>query len=56
MPSKTGDLILIRVLPLGLFRRIAPATWANDFPLETVGDRCEPFGSDGVWPKRGPTP
>jgi hypothetical protein len=36
------------------FRRIAPATCANDLPLETAGDRCEPLGSDGVWTKRGP--
>src|SRR5215218_2347043 len=37
------------------FRRIAPATCANDLPLETAGDRCEPLGSDGMWTKRGPS-
>ena len=41
--------------PGARFRRIAPATWANDVPLETAGDRCEPLGSDGVWTKRGPS-
>jgi hypothetical protein len=40
--------------PGACFRRIAPATCANDLPLETAGDRCEPLGSDGVWTKRGP--
>jgi hypothetical protein len=40
--------------PQACFRRIAPATCANDLPLENVGDRCEPLGSDGVWTKRGP--
>jgi hypothetical protein len=40
--------------PRACFRRIAPATCANDLPLETAGDRCEPLGSDGVWTKRGP--
>jgi hypothetical protein len=34
--------------PRACFRRIAPATCANDLPLETAGDRCEPLGSDGV--------
>jgi hypothetical protein len=29
--------------------------WANDVPLETIGDRCEPLGSGGVWTKRGPS-
>jgi hypothetical protein len=33
---------------------MAPATWANDLPLETAGDRCKPLGSDGMWTKRGP--
>jgi len=28
--------------------------WENDVPLETVRDRCEPLGSDGMWTKRGP--
>jgi hypothetical protein len=41
--------------PRACFRRIAPATCANDLPLETAGDRCEPLGSDGMWTKRGPT-
>jgi hypothetical protein len=36
------------------FPRIAPATCANNLPLETAGDRCEPLGSDGMWTKRGP--
>ena len=36
------------------FPRRAPATCANDLPLETAGDRCEPLGSDGMWTKRGP--
>ena len=40
--------------PRACFRRIAAATCANDLPLETAGDRCEPLGSDGVWTKRGP--
>jgi hypothetical protein len=40
--------------PRACFRRIASATCANDLPLETAGDRCEPLGSDGVWTKRGP--
>jgi hypothetical protein len=40
--------------PWACFRRIAPATCANDLPLETAGDRCEPLGSDGMWTKRGP--
>ena len=30
--------------------------WENDVPLETVGDRCEPLGADGMWTKRGPSP
>ena len=34
---RSPDLILIRVLPASLFRRIAPATCANDLPLETAG-------------------
>jgi hypothetical protein len=33
---------------------MAPATCANDLPLETTGDRCEPLGSDGMWTKCGP--
>jgi hypothetical protein len=33
---------------------MASATWANDVPLETAGDRCEPLGTGGVWTKRGP--
>jgi hypothetical protein len=37
------------------FLRIAPATCANDLPVETAGDRCEPLGSVGVWTKRGPS-
>jgi hypothetical protein len=52
----TWDLILIRVLPRACFRRIASATCANDLPLETTGDRCEPLGSAGMWTKRGPGP
>ena len=40
--------------PRACFRRIEPATCANDLRLETAGDRCEPLGSDGVWTKRGP--
>jgi hypothetical protein len=40
--------------PRACFRRIAPATCANDLPLETAGDRCEPLSSDGMWTKRGP--
>jgi hypothetical protein len=51
---RSPDLILIRVLPASLFRRIAPATCANDLPLETAGDRCEPLGADGMWTKCGP--
>src|SRR5215207_7499362 len=41
--------------PRACYRRIAPATCANDLPLETAGDRCEPLGSDGMWTKRGPS-
>jgi hypothetical protein len=40
--------------PRAFLRRMAPATWATDAPLETAGDRCEPLGSDGMWTKRGP--
>ena len=50
MPT-VGNLILIRVLPLGLF----PQDRACDLrERPTAGDRCEPLGSDGVWTKRGP--
>ena len=38
-----GDLILIRVLPRACFRRIAPTTYANDLPLETIANRSEPM-------------
>jgi hypothetical protein len=38
------DLILIRVLPRACYRRIAPATCANDLPLETVANRLDPMG------------
>ena len=41
--------------PRAYFRRIVPATCANDLPLETAGDRYEPLGSDGMWTKRGPS-
>ena len=41
--------------PRACFCRITPATCANDVPLETAGDRCEPLGSDGMWTKRGPS-
>jgi hypothetical protein len=51
-----GDLILIRVLPGACFPWIASVAWENDVPLETVRDRCEPLGSDGMWTKRGPGP
>jgi hypothetical protein len=37
-----GHAGLIRVLPPGLFPRIAPATCANDVPVETVRDRSVP--------------
>src|SRR5215218_4602566 len=51
MPT-VGNLILIRVLPLGLF----PQDRACDLrERPTAGDRCEPLGSDGVWTKRGPS-
>jgi hypothetical protein len=40
--------------PRSCFPRIAPAAWANDLPLETAGDRCEPLGTGGVWTKCGP--
>jgi hypothetical protein len=49
-----GERILIRVLPKACFPRIASVAWENDVPLETVGDRCEPLGSGGMWTKRGP--
>src|SRR4030095_11149282 len=50
-----GTSSLSGFCPRACFRRIAPATCANDLPLETAGDRCEPLGSDGVWTKRGPS-
>jgi hypothetical protein len=45
---------LSEICPRACFRRIAPATCANDLHLETVADRWKPLGSDGVWTKRGP--
>ena len=36
--------------PRARFRRMAPATCANDRPLRTAGDRYEPLGSDGMGP------
>jgi hypothetical protein len=51
MPSKIGDLILIRVLPTGSF----PQDDTCDLGERcTAGDRYEPLGSDGMWTKRGP--
>jgi integrase len=50
-----GTSSLSGFCPRACFRRIAPATCANDLPLETAGDRCEPLGSDGMWTKRGPS-
>jgi len=50
-----GTSSLSGFCPGTCFRRIAPATCANDLPLETVGDRYEPLGSDGMWTKRGPS-
>src|SRR5215211_1524927 len=52
-PLKTSSLS--GFCPEACFRRIAPATCANDLPLETVGDRYEPLDSDGMWTKRGPS-
>jgi hypothetical protein len=49
-----GTSSLSGFCPRACFPRIAPATCANDLPLETVRDRYEPLGSDGVWTKRGP--
>ena len=43
MPAKIGDLILIRVLPIGSFPRMTPATCANDAPLQTVGNGSGPM-------------
>ena len=40
--------------PWPCFPTMAPATWANNVPLESAGDRCEPLDSDGMWTKRGP--
>jgi len=40
--------------PRARFPRMGPATWANDVPLDTVGDHWRPLASDGMWPKRGP--
>src|SRR4029450_910449 len=54
-PGRIGPSSLSGFCPRAGFRRIAPATCANDLPLETAGDRCEPLGSDGVWTKRGPS-
>src|SRR5829696_7778034 len=34
---------------------MAAVACTNDMPLETVGDRCEPLASDGMWTKRGPS-
>jgi hypothetical protein len=43
--------ILIRVLHMGLF----PQDRTCDLrQRRAAGDRYEPLGSDGVWPKRGP--
>ena len=50
-----GPSSLSGFCPRACYRRIAPATCANDLPLETAGDRCEPLGSDGMWTKRGPS-
>jgi hypothetical protein len=49
-----GTSSLSGFCPQACFCRITPATCANDLPLETAGDRCEPLSSDGVWTKRGP--
>src|SRR5215218_10031070 len=49
-----GTSSLSGFCPRACFPRMAPATWANDVPLETAGDRYEPLGSDGMWTKRGP--
>ena len=51
-----GTSSLSGFCPQARFPRMAPATWANDVPLETAGDRYEPLGPDGMWTKRGPTP
>ena len=50
-----GTSSLSGFCPRACFPRIAPATCANDLPLEPTGNRCEPLGSDGVWTKRGPS-
>ena len=47
--------VLSGFCPRACFPRIAPATCANDLPLETAGDRYEPLDSDGMWTKRGPS-
>jgi hypothetical protein len=46
------DLILVRVLPPGLFPQDHPCELRE---RRTVGHRYEPLGSDGLWTKRGPT-
>jgi hypothetical protein len=51
MPSKIGDLILIRVLHPGRFPQDCICHLGERC---TAGDRYEPLGSDGVWTKRGP--
>jgi hypothetical protein len=51
MPSKIGDLILIRVLHLGSFLQDRMCDLGERC---TAGDRCEPLGSDEMWTKRGP--
>src|SRR5215211_7085975 len=50
-----GTSSLSGFCPRACCRRMAPATCANDLPLEIVGDRYEPLGSDGMWTKRGPS-
>jgi hypothetical protein len=50
-----GTSSLSGFCPQARFPRMTPATWANDVPLETAGDRYEPLGSDGMWTKRGPS-
>src|SRR5215208_8324400 len=50
---RSPDLIFIRVLPPGLFLQDGTRDLGEQ---RTAGDRWEPFGSDGMWTKRGPGP
>jgi hypothetical protein len=52
LAREVGDLILVRVLPPGLFLQDCTCDLRE---RRTVGDRNEPLGFNGVWTKRGPS-